>query len=48
MVTAPASPAVDTPVEPGLPYGWWEEDPAEAARADDLYLDSLYDRDEDS
>lgn len=42
--TAPESPAVDTPVEPGPPADWWEEDPAEAARADRLW----FDRDEES
>lgn len=41
--TARASTAVDTPAEPGPPYGWWEEDPAEAARADRRY----WTRDED-
>lgn len=37
-MTAPAEPvdepATDEPTEPGLPYGWWEETPAEAARYD--------------
>jgi hypothetical protein len=42
-MTAPASPAVDTPVEPGPADGWWEEDPAEAARWDRRH----FDRDED-
>jgi hypothetical protein len=42
-------PPVDVPelVEPGPAPGWWEETPAAAARADDRYWDSLYDRDED-
>ncbi|MEU8642263.1 hypothetical protein AB0C91_10130 [Streptomyces sp. NPDC048674] len=45
--SAPAEPAADHPVEPGPPPRWWEETPAEAARADDRYWDSRFDRDED-
>lgn len=40
-------PVAGPPVEPG-PRDWWEETPAEAARADDRYWDDLYDRDEES
>lgn len=48
LVTAPLPPADLPPlVEPGPPADRWDEDPAEAARADDRYWDSLYDRDED-
>ena len=37
-------PAPDVPLaEPGLPYGWWEDDPAEPVRYDRAY----FDRDED-
>ena len=43
MNPTPAAPAVDTPAEPDLPDGWWEEDAAEAARADRRY----WTRDED-
>lgn len=44
---ATAEPAVHDLVEPGPPPRWREETPAEVARADDRYWDSLYDRDED-
>lgn len=43
----PSTPAVPPLVEPGPAYGWWEDDPRAAARADDRYWDDLYDRDED-
>lgn len=45
--TAPAEPPAVDLVEPGPPPRWWEETPAEAARADDRYWDSRFDRDED-
>ena len=37
------TPAPDTPVEPGLPDGWWEDDPHTAALEDRRY----WNRDED-
>lgn len=42
-MTAPAESAPTAPdvplAEPGLPYGWWDESPAEAARYDRYYFD---------
>lgn len=43
MVAHPLGPNVDVEsaveplVEPGLPYGWWEETPEQAARYDRMY-----------
>lgn len=44
-MTVPAEPAPTSGplVEPGRPYGWWEETPAQAAR----YDRDWFDRDED-
>ncbi|WP_020135065.1 hypothetical protein [Streptomyces sp. 351MFTsu5.1] len=43
-MTADTVPAV--PLEP-RPADWWEEDAAEAGRADRRHWDDLYDRDEE-
>ncbi|MFG3585101.1 hypothetical protein [Streptomyces sp. NPDC047990] len=42
-MTTPADPADGDLVEPGPPYDWWDETPAEAAAADRGW----FERDED-
>jgi hypothetical protein len=42
-VAAEPATASEPLVEPGRPYGWWEETPAQAARYDRMH----FDRDED-
>ncbi|MDQ0809839.1 hypothetical protein QFZ63_001553 [Streptomyces sp. B3I7] len=44
-MTAP--PRESRPDVSGLPDGWWEETPAEAATQDRDYYNELYDRDEE-